>query len=408
MKNQTSQIFAIVNAVFLILVFLSACSLGATPPADSAAPLPTLPTGQPGGLVPVDQYTAENFDLSGPQAWVQYPTSGAMLPSGTDVILEVHASDSVGISYIQIKLNGWELPYKAPTSTAADGNMRTVKVEQYYRAGNYPDLSVSGKYTVEVVAVNINGISSLPSTSTFCIGKCYDNRFYTPPAPPSIQDTKPTGTPVEDTKIEIVWFHFEPHSNNAGDCPDLVWEVKGTREGIYIDGELVPPIGRRKYCVCETEYHTMQIVAPDGKIINSWEAEAWVDEDTTCNPQALITPPRPGIAEQPDESKADTTGPYITGILAWGDCKFYGQAYLYEPSGVAQAKFGYNLNGGGWQWVWMAASNDTAWLSELSISVMDGINTPIGHIEYQFWAKDTLGNENNSEIYEYDYTSCSG
>ncbi len=105
---------------------------------------------------------------------------------------------------------------------------------------------------------------------------------------------------------------------------------------------------------------------------------------------------------------ADTTGPsFDSGYLVWESCQFFGTADLLDSSGISWAKFGYNLNGQGMNWIWMSDTG-SGWQAEVGISVMDGIGTLIGNIEYQFQASDGLNNESYSGTYSYNYTSCDG
>ena len=390
-----------------LAVALSGCNQPGAPPAKvTIPPVVDIPGGQDGGLVPVDQYTPDSNKAqqpapTGPKAWVEYPSSGAMLPPGTLVMLEVYASDPTGISEIQIKVDGMALRSKALTSAATDGSMRLVKIEQSFRDVVNEDKPVvfwaEGQHTVEVVAFNVNGVSSPASTITFCRGKCFDNRDYTPPAPPSIRETTPTPTPTQPTGIEIVEFYFSPKFFNAGECTTLYWKVSGTQEGVYLNGELVSPSGSREHCACVDETHELKVVSADGTV-TKMNTNLGIIEGTSC-----------GLQEQPEEPTPvpDTFGPYIGGNLAWGDCKFYGIAGIIDDSGVSEAKFGYNLNNQGWQWIEMSTSDQANWLSA-SVSVMEDIGTPMGHIDYQFWAKDNLGNETYTDTYEHDYTSCGG
>ena len=48
------------------------------------------------------------------------------------------------------------------------------------------------------------------------------------------------------------------------------------------------------------------------------------------------------------------------------------------------------------------------WQSEVGISIDSGIGTPIGDIQYQIHAADSLGNETFSGEKTHSYTSCDG
>lgn len=420
--RKTQILFTIWLSAILTLT-LGACNLpGGAPPDNDQAPQVIIPTGQSGGLVPLGQDTPiaslqPEIISGGPKAWIAFPTSGALLPHGTgSIMLEIYASDPVGVRSIQVKVNGWPLTQREPKSAADDGGKTLVLLEQQFMdgyKGYVPSSDFQGQYTVEAVAINVNGVSSPPSKTTFCLGSC----LYTPLAPPGVKEE--TATPTQSSEIKIVDFFTDSNSVDAGKCRTLHWKVSGTKEGIYLDGELVAESGSRDLCPCENEIHELRVIAADGSIAARRTSELYINEGTSCGLVESESPPsEPEAADPPEEWRdaEDTTYPAIfNDYLVWGDCKFYGRAGLYdsgtlmgEPSGMAQAKFGYNLNDQGWKWVWMSEIGNGEWQSDSSVSVMDNIGTPIGHIEYQFWAKDNAGNENYSEIWEYDYTSCSG
>ena len=117
----------------------------------------------------------------------------------------------------------------------------------------------------------------------------------------------------------------------------------------------------------------------------------------------------PTTAPPPPPPPADTTGPSIgSSSLVFESCQFYGQASISDASGVSWAKFGFDLNGEGWKWVWMQDLGGGVWQSEAGISLESGIGTPIGVIQYQIQAADTLGNETISGVNTHSYTSCDG
>lgn len=154
------------------------------------------------------------------------------------------------------------------------------------------------------------------------------------------------------------------------------------------------------------------------------------EQETTPTPDPDLTPtPTPkGAAtptatqeSQPQEENvpitepppppppADTDGPSIaSSSLIFESCQFYGHSSISDASGVSWAKFGFDLNGEGWKWVWMQDLGGGVWQSEAGISLESGIGTPIGVIQYQIQAADTLGNETISGVNTHSYTSCDG
>ena len=368
-------------AMLLILIlFTSGCAGGSAPSLDSSA-----------------------------QAWVEYPYEDSILPMG-EVMLVVYATDPAGISYIHIKVNGQSLPAYAATPMTTDGSSRLVRIDYPW----YPP--AEGEYLVEAAGVNDAGATGGSSSTRFCIVTCTPSATSTPapgttpsPAPgdtstplpfitlPSntTETPSPTITTTPETSADVtVEFFADPPYVNAGNCSTMHWEVSGT-DKVYLNGSSVYFRGMEQRCPCETETHTLRVVKPDG---SSQDYPLRIDVYGSCSVPVTDTPPQP----------SDTSGPlFISGNLVWDNCQFFGVAEFTDPSGVDWAEFHYNLNGQGWAWIKMNKSGN-GWKSQVGVSVMSGIGTPIGSLEYKFRSLDSLGNETWSGVTEYDYMSCSG
>ena len=223
----------------------------------------------------------------------------------------------------------------------------------------------------------------------------------------------------EIDEIFIYWFYFEPKNIQAGECTKLIWEVINIPDGmdvsIYIDGELVAPKGERAHCTCKSETHYLWVMARNRTIIASKPASLDIYEGSTCAP-SIDTPLSPSSQHDFIDPTPDNFGPFIFGEDAWfpydTSCLVVGTASFHDPAGVAQAKFGYNLNKQGWQWLWMSKTSTQPdgledWRSDEGFSITNDINTPVGHFDFQFWAVDTLGNETYSEVGGKDFNGCS-
>ena len=171
----------------------------------------------------------------------------------------------------------------------------------------------------------------------------------------------------------------------------LHWQVEGVRE-VYLDGSPVAGYGDQQVCLCEATTYTLHVV----KLDNSTEdRQVFIDVYGSCE---TPTPPPP----------QDETGPDISWVgLAWEDCQFYGQATISDPSGVSQAQFWYNINGEGWNSVWMQDIGGGLWQTEVLISADTGMGTPAGTIQYSVWASDNLSNESSSSEGSEDFM-CGG
>jgi hypothetical protein len=193
--------------------------------------------------------------------------------------------------------------------------------------------------------------------------------------------TQPTYTPSSAE------FWAAPPYINSGECTTLNWNVYGDFQEVYFEGSPVNASGNDSECPAESYTYQLQIIEMDGSTTDHW---ASVD---------VSDPPLP----------ADTSGPAINWTsLVFESCQFYGQAGISDESGVAWAQLYFNKNGEGWSSVWMQELSAEFWESEVGISVDDGIGTPIGTVDYYVVAADSLGNENESGVSTYSYTSCDG
>jgi hypothetical protein len=341
----------------------------------------------------------------GPQTWVEFPYEGTILPM-EPVTLVAYSTDPLGIVQIQVSLNGETLPTIPVSAMTTDGSTRLARIDQSWQPPG------EGEYLVEVVGVSANGTSGQIGTTKFCIVTCEPDPGLVPadslptntptPAPEAIETEAPTSEPTQPPVEEIsISFYASPSAVDAGSCTNLYWDVTGS-ETVTLNGSTANRQGSQQRCPCETESHNLQVYKSDGSAEDRWVT---IDAYGSCtSPQ----PTEPPTVPPPPPAPSDSTGPnFDTGYLIWEDCKFFGAADLSDPSGISWAKFGYNLNDGGWLWVWMADTG-SGWQSEVGISVMDGIGTPIGEIDYEFHAMDNLGNESYSGALFYNYFSCDG
>ncbi len=358
-KPFQKQLFLVVLIFSLLAITLSACGAEGAPAE--------IPDG-------------------GPKTWIEYPPEGETFSMGTIPIV-VYASSVSGVSSIEIDVNGQALP-AGQLSSLAGGSPTLVSTEVLWQP------PAEGKYVIYASSGN-----GAPTILTFCVVNCDTPNAETPPeltsTPlPTLAPNEPTRTPTQipsatpaptSTTISYskanVEFWVDPPYINEGECTTLYWNVTGDFMAVYLEGNAVNASGSDNECPSQSYTYSLHVDEMDNSTSHH---DAYVEVYAV----------------------ADTTGPTINWTnLSWSGCQFYGQADIYDDSGVAWAQFHYNKDGEGWNSIWMSGS----WQSELGVSVGDGMGTVMpGNIQYYVIAADTLGNENESEISSYDYFSCDG
>lgn len=331
---------------------------------------------------------------SGTNAWIEFPREGMILEQKAYTFV-VYAADAIGISSVSLSLNGEQFPAGKLTDLSSDASQRQVRMDQSWTA------PYEGSFTLLASAAGKSGAESPGTLVHFCVVTC----------DPDASGVEPTDTPtpaaITPTNEPVALFEANPSLINAGKCSELSWTVTGGYE-VSLDNATVPESGTKQVCPCVSSSYQLRIDKPDGTTaylltevqVNGSCAGSTTPTWTTQPPVGTTPPP------------TDTSGPTIEyGNLVFESCLFYGQAYISDPSGVSSAKFGYNLNGGGWLWIWMQDIGGGYWQSEVGISLGGGgmETLPIGDIDYQFFSKDNLGNETYTPVYPtYHYTSCDG
>ena len=323
----------------------------------------------------------------GPKTWIEYPPEGEVLAMGPIPIV-VYAANSSGIASIDINISGQALP-AGQLSSLVGGDGTLVSTEVIWQP------PAEGEYVI--FASSGNGA---PTTLRFCVVNCNGQTDKTPPEAtftplPTLAPDEPTRTPTPtatSTAISTstsyskanVEFWAAPPYINEGECTTLNWNVTGNFMAVYLEGNTVNASGSDQEC--PTQSYTYQLHVDE------------MDNSTSIH----IVEVEVYAAEVPE----DTTGPTINWTnLSWSGCQFYGQADIYDDSGVAWAQFHYNKDDEGWNSIWMSGS----WQSELGVSVGDGMGTVMpGYIQYYVIAADNLGNENKSGVSSYNYFSCDG
>jgi hypothetical protein len=340
---------------------------------------------QPGALSQGKEPLAA--DLSGGGVWIEFPPEGSELPK-EPVTIVVYATGST--SGINLSANGQTIP-SGPIEQLIEGGS-LVRMDALWMP---PE---DGEYTIN--ATSGGGSASI----SVCIGACQPEpdtpeptgtKTITPTASTTPGTETPTVTvsPTTDTSQDLyIEFYVDPAYIDAGNCADVIWYVEGGN-GTYLDGTYVSNSGTQTVCPCETTTYNLSVEKPDQEFEERWatlEVSGYCDVET----------------EEP-EPPVDTEGPSISSpSLVWEGCDIYLQANVSDPSGVAWATYYYNLNGGGWNSITMSNVGGDTWISDAGVPVSDGIETPLGTIQYYVEAGDNLGNISQSSSGSYDYTGC--
>ena len=267
--------------------------------------------------------------------------------------------------------------------------------DNYQYASCVKDVTFSyaqpGSYDVEVEADSRGTISEADETNntkswTITVGQAAQEPPPEPPAP--------------ETEI---YFWADPSTIYAGQCATLYWEVSGV-EAVYLDGEGVGGSSNREVCPSETTAYTLQAVTGDGSVEE--RQELVTVEGGIESPELPPADGGIGSPEFPPEipSAQDTTGPVITGVgVRWQDCQAYGYATIIDDSGVGWAQFHFNLDGAGWQSLWMSDRGEGYWEADYPAQASGAE----GYIEYYVVAGDNLGYENESSAQSLPY-ECYG
>jgi hypothetical protein len=305
----------------------------------------------------------------------------------------IHAVSGGSIS---IRANGQEVPAGPAVPLDPEGNL--------VRADSLWIPPAEGEYIFEA-----RSGGGSPTTARICIGTCQPEPDTpeptgtmtvtptegtpTPSTTPGTETPTVTVSPTTDTSQDLyIEFYVDPAYIDAGNCADVIWYVEGGN-GTYLDGTYVSNSGTQTVCPCETTTYNLSVEKPDQEFEERWatlEVSGYCDVET----------------EEP-EPPVDTEGPSISSpSLVWEGCDIYLQANVSDPSGVAWATYYYNLNGGGWNSITMSNVGGDTWISDAGVPVSDGIETPLGTIQYYVEAGDNLGNISQSSSGSYDYTGC--
>jgi hypothetical protein len=316
------------------------------------------------------------------------PADAALISSGQSVDVHSHAYAQSGVAEVLLSVNGDPVRRDPPESPGATFAAST---QTWMPEG-------PGKYTLEVVAYDTQGVASAPAVTHVQVME--------PPTPtPSPTATlTPTATPLPtptptSTAIPRAQASFwaDDTSLTSGDCTLLHWEVVSAT-GVSLDGASVPPQGSRKVCPTQTTTYRLHVTAPPG------------DVDKTV--AVTVTVP------------ADTTGPSLSGVsnapaLIWdgascGPTSATISARVSDPSGVSQVVLHYRVvrspKAGVWRTLNMSAGGGDTFQATLGPAQLSASLTNYGgrQVEYYVVAADSKGNTSRSGAHTFEAKLCFG
>lgn len=403
-RSRGGLTFGSIIALVILALLTAACE----PEQPRLAQLPPTP---PGAI--------------NPQVWIEFPVEGQTVPLAA-VPFVVYAADPQNVVQIDLRVNGQSL---------GGGQLRGVDANNGYRLARLDHAwqpPAAGQYILEARARNSAGVYGPPAYAKFCVGSCQPSAptptpaprtpTWTPspaayptgtPAPAKSTGTPPTLTPTltrpptkpiappPTTAVPppqpgaSINFRSDAPYVNGGSCTTLRWDVDNA-QAVFLDGQAVTGHGTKQVCPCAQTTYTLRVVKRDNTAEN---------RTVTIGVYGACAPP----TAPPTTVAPDTAPPSITNTgLRWADCKFYGQATATDPSGVNWVQFHYSLNGGAWQLVRMRSIGSNRYEAETGVSIMSGIGTPSGQVEYFFSALDNRANGTQTDVKTHNYMGCGG
>ncbi|MEW6567147.1 MAG: hypothetical protein AB1449_03075 [Chloroflexota bacterium] len=316
--------------------------------------------------------------MTRPRVWIDVPTGGGSLVSGTSVEVHSHAYAPHGVAEGMLVVNG--VPYRRdpPNETGAS----LTEFSQTWVAGE------PGEYVLDVVAFDTLGEASSPARVLLSVMA---------EAPQTATLTRaPTVTPGLTPIPLQAEFWAERTALTAGECTQLQWRVQGA-SAVSLDGTSVDPEGSRDVCpAASVTYHLLA---------------ASLAESIERTVTIAVSPP-------------DTSGPAIANLWhspqsIWdgsscGPTSAMISANVSDPSGVTTVELHYRVVKGSEQGAWrvltMGASGGSSYSRTLGPAELSA-SLPLyggGIVEYYIVARDSAGNVSQSGTMSFEAELCFG
>lgn len=239
---------------------------------------------------------------SRPRVWIDAPTDGVLVPSGTPVTVVSHAYARQGVAEVVLTIDGAAYRRDAPASPGsmyvqvsqdwqppADGTY-AVQVQAYDAAGQVSNMAS--------VTVRVGG--TLTATSVFTATSTATSVFTATFVPTSTFTPSPTTPP--DAAIQ---FWADPPQIQAGACTTIRWHVENAARVILGSADQ-PFDGSYKDCMCQSQHYQLTVVKLDG----SQESRTVnIAVNGSCVTPTMTIPPPDD--DNPPQQQTDTTPPPI-------------------------------------------------------------------------------------------------
>lgn len=253
----------------------------------------------PGGLASC----ARRAPAGLPQAWIDSPSDGAMVPLGSPMPVACRAAASKGVAELLLSVNG--APYRSVP--APDGATSFAATMDWL-----PDKA--GYYTFQVTALDSTGVESSPATAIVraegpAVGEPADTPAAvvtatpTPQVPsadptptPTATGLPPTATPTQQPTATPsltpfpppqVSFTVDQATINQGQCTTLRWTVEHVT-AVYLDGAGVVGNDTREVCPSDTTTYLLHVEAPGGNVDTSVTVSVVPDETAPAVPKPKL------------------------------------------------------------------------------------------------------------------------
>ncbi len=323
-------------AIILILTFLAACT-----PAENT-----------------------------PQVWVDSPKDGTHFDKVVPLTIIAHASNSGGIGYVTLGVNG--IPYTQKTPAESGAKFSSFDFE-WTPPGD-------GPFTLEVTVYDINGVSGGRAFSRIQVGKMTvddptlvvpENDVTQVDITPSPSPDVPTATitPTETVTPPpplSIQFYTDKLSVSPGECVQLSWTVEQADE-VLLDNARVTNKGVSQACPDVTHDYVMTAKRGQETAYEYITITVYAPVDTTPPPVPEPQVPADGLS----------IGCKASQTLAW--------LPVSDPSGIKgyDVKLFKNINGN-----WQSVQNwNGITTKQVSVNVICGL-------EYR-WSVRAVDNAGN-------------
>lgn len=243
---------------------------------------------------------------AGPRVWIDFPTDGVRVLSGTVVTVMSHAYAREGIAEIVLTIDGAAYRRDAPSSPGAEN----ARLSQDWQP------PADGTYAVQVQAYGVGGTASNVASITVRVGGTETATPVITATASSTATSVITVTPViTDTPTSppgaTIQFWADPAQIQAGACTTIRWHVENAARVIF-GGVDQPFDGSYQDCLCQSELYRLRVIKLDAS-----EETRTVDIAVSGSCEKPENPPPPDEEDpepqpQPQpQPQQDTTPPPV-------------------------------------------------------------------------------------------------